>query len=112
MDARLPAHLEVSAMIRAVEAAGGFATVLKKGEKEAGTILVITCEKGRDSVLYERMPDMDLGRKWAEVKRQNPENPFDFNDYVERRGQQDADCWVVELDVANGQQFIVGMPTR
>jgi len=112
MDVRLPAHLEVSAMIRAVDAAGGFATVLKKGEREAGTILVILCEKGAGSVLYERMPDMDLGRKWTEVRRQDSQNPFDFNDYVDRRKIQDADCWVVELDVANGQQFVAGMADR
>lgn len=96
-------------MIRAVEASGGFATVLKKGEREAGSILVITCEKGRDSTLYERMPDLDEGRRWTEIRRQDPENPFDFNDYVEKRGRQDRDCWVVELDIANATQFIPGM---
>ena len=34
-DARIPAHLEVSGLIRSVQAAGGFATVLAKGEKTA-----------------------------------------------------------------------------
>ena len=38
LDARLPAHLEVSGLLRAVEGAGGFAMVLHKGEREAGTI--------------------------------------------------------------------------
>lgn len=110
MEARLPAHLEVGAMIRAVDAAGGFATIVKKGEKDAGTILVIACEKGRDSVLYERMPDLEGGRKWVVSKRQDPEKPFDFNAYVDKRGAQDSDCWIVELDVANAPQFIPGMP--
>lgn len=109
MDARLPTRLEVTAMIRAVEVAGGFATVLKKGESDSGSLLVVICERGGDSILYERMPDLSGGRKWAESRRSEPENPFDFNDYVERRGTQDPDCWVVELDVANAQQFIPGM---
>ena len=110
MDGRLPAHLEVTGMIRAVEAAGGFATILKKGEKDAGTILVVICEKGQNSTLYERMPDLDGGRKWTVSKAQDPEKPLDFSDYLDRRGRQDSDCWIVELDVANGQQFIPGMP--
>ncbi|MEN8858992.1 MAG: DUF1491 domain-containing protein, partial [Qipengyuania flava] len=33
MDARLPAHIEVSGLIRAVESEGGFGVVLQKGEK-------------------------------------------------------------------------------
>ena len=40
MDARLPAHIEVFGLIRAVESEGGFGVVLQKGEKDAGTILV------------------------------------------------------------------------
>ncbi len=105
-DDRLPAHLEVAAMIRAVEAAGGFATVVKRGERTAGTILVCTCEKGCDSVLYERMPTIDAGREWVETKRQYPEKPFEFNEYLQSRGRQDDDCWIVELDVANAKRFI------
>ncbi|MBN8501871.1 MAG: DUF1491 family protein [Sphingomonadales bacterium] len=40
MTTRIPAHLEVSGLIRSVEAAGGFATVLYRGERESGTILI------------------------------------------------------------------------
>ncbi|MDR7102162.1 DUF1491 family protein [Croceicoccus sp. BE223] len=105
-DDRLPAHLEVSALIRAVEAAGGFATVVKRGERTAGTILVCTCEKGRDSVLYERMPSVEKGREWVATRRQDPEKPLEFNDYLAKRGERDRDCWIVELDIANAQRFI------
>lgn len=105
-DDRLPAHLEVSALIRAVEAAGGFATVVKRGERTAGSILVCTCEKGRDSALYERMPSLEKGREWVSTRRQDAEKPFEFSDYLKARGEQDSDCWIVELDIANAQRFI------
>ena len=42
MDARLPAHLEVAGLIRMVEAEGGFASVIAKGERDAGTILILS----------------------------------------------------------------------
>ena len=106
MDERLPAHLEVSGLIRAVEAAGGFATVLAKGERDAGTLLIICCENDTNVRLYERMPQVDGTRKWVLSKVQDTENPLDFFEYWQRRRRQDSDLWVVELDIANGERFI------
>lgn len=106
MDARLPAHVEVSGLIRAVSAAGGFATVIAKGERDAGTLLVVCCENGAQAAAYERMPQPDGTRKWTVSRQQDPENPREFWDYCDRRRAQDADLWVVELDVPNGERFI------
>lgn len=106
MDDRLPAHLEVSGLIRTVQAAGGFATVLAKGERDAGTLLVICCHNGTGERAWERMPQRDGTRKWALAKVQDPENPHDFTDYCTRRREQDPDLWVVELDIADADRFI------
>lgn len=104
--ARLPAHLEVSGLIRSVEAAGGFATVLSKGERDAGTIVVAIVERGGNGRVYERMPSPDGTRAWTCSKRQDPDDPLAFGDYLARRGRQDPDLWVVELDIAGGERFI------
>lgn len=106
MDSRLPAHLEVSGLIRAVEAAGGFVAVVAKGERDAGTLLVVCSEKGGHSAAYERMPQPDGSRAWTLSRRQEPENPQEFWDYCERRKRQDPDLWIVELDVPKGERFI------
>ncbi len=106
MDERLPAHLEISGLIRAVDHAGGFATVLKKGERDAGTILIICCENGTNARLYERMPQLDGTRKWTLSKQQDTEKPMDFLEYCERRGKQDPDVWLLELDIADAERFI------
>ena len=106
MDVRLPAHLEVSALIRQVEDAGGFATVIRKGEREAGTILVVLTENGRNSRAYERMPQLDGTRAWHCGVNQDAENPTEFNEYLERRAGQDPDLWILELDIADGERFI------
>lgn len=105
-DARLPAHLEAGGLIRAVQAAGGFAAVLAKGERDAGTIMVICCQNGTNARLYERMPRPDGSRGWVLTKRQSTENKHDFSDYCDRRKQQDSDLWIVELDIANAERFI------
>jgi hypothetical protein len=109
MDVRLPAQLEVSALIRQVEAQGGFAAVIRKGEREAGTILVVLTQNGKKSRAYERMPQLDGTRAWHCAMRQTGENAEDFVNYLDRRARQDPDLWIIELDIACGERFI-GLP--
>jgi hypothetical protein len=111
MSERLPAHLEVSGMIRAVQAAGGFAAVLAKGERDAGTILVVCTHNGADTRAFERMPRADGTRGWAISKQQDEGDPSAFTEYWQRRSAQDPDLWVVELDIANAERFIVDAGT-
>ncbi len=106
MDDRIPAHLEVTGLIRAVEAAGGFGMVISKGERTAGTLMVICCNWATPARAYERMPQLDGSRKWALSREQNPENPKDFSEWCQRRGVQDEDLWIVELDIENAERFI------
>ncbi|MBS0482053.1 MAG: DUF1491 family protein [Proteobacteria bacterium] len=106
MEPRLPAHLEVSGLIRAVEAAGGFAMVLRKGEVDAGTILVVTRESGGKLCVFERMPTVDGPRKWQPILFQDIEKQYEFTEYLDRRADRDHDLWIIELDIANGERFI------
>jgi len=106
MDDRIPSHLEISGLIRAVGNAGGFATVLATGERDAGTILVVCCENGTHCRTYERMPQLDGTRKWTLTKSQDTENPSEFSEYLDRRKRQDGDLWIVELDIADAERFI------
>lgn len=106
MDGRLPAHLEVAGLIRAVQAAGGFAAVVAKGERDAGTLLVICCENGANATAFERMPQPDGTRAWTLSRKQDLENPKEFWDYCDRRRRQDDDLWIVELDIPDAERFI------
>jgi hypothetical protein len=106
MDARLPAHLEVAGLIRQTQAAGGFAAVVKRGDREAGSILVILAENGKNLRLFERMPDPRGHRVWSLSLIEDPENKAIFQDRLTLRASQDPDLWIVELDIANGERFI------
>jgi hypothetical protein len=96
----------VAGLIRTVQAAGGFATVLNKGERDAGTILVVLAEKGVNARLFERVPDAQGGRIWTATRAQDAENPFEFGEYLDRRCSSDPDLWIIELDIADGERFI------
>lgn len=106
MDERLPSHIEVSGLIRAVEAAGGFGMVLQKGEKDAGVILVLTTHSGKNTRLWERMPQLDGSRRFICTREQDSENRGEFDEYVAKRRASDPDCWVIELDVENAERFV------
>lgn len=106
MDERLPAHLEISGLIRAVQAEGGFGTVIAKGERDAGTILIICCENGSNCRIYERMPQLDGSRAWTLTKKQDTDNTAEISEYCDRRKRQDSDLWILELDIADGERFI------
>ncbi|MET0180016.1 MAG: DUF1491 family protein [Novosphingobium sp.] len=104
--ARLPAHLEVAGMVRGVQAAGGFAAVLHKGDRDAGTILVVALVNGGNSRLFERMPSLEGERPWTVTNVQTTDNTEEFDAYWRRRAAQDPDVWVIELDIANPERFI------
>lgn len=106
-EARLPARIEVAGLIRVTQAAGGFAAVLRKGEADGGTILVVIVDNQGLGVLHERMPQLDGSRKWARTKVQDIDNKMEFWDYLDRRGAQDPDVWIVELTIADGERLIL-----
>ncbi len=105
-EARLPAKLEVSGLVRRVQAEGGFATILAKGEADAGTIMVLTTVNGRNFRAWERMPQADGSRAWECVRRAEEGYGEDLANYLDRRKSQDSDLWIVELDIADGERFI------
>ena len=106
MTARLPAYLEVSGLLRQVAAAGGFAAVLHKGEREAGTIVVVCAENGAARRVFERMPSAYGDRDWVLSKSETVESAQLIDDYLTRRQAQDPDLWIIELDIPNGERFI------
>jgi hypothetical protein len=106
-SSRLPAALEVSGLVRATQAAGGFAMVLHKGEPDAGTILVVGVDRTGLGILYERLPDAAGTRRWAAVRTQQADSRRDFDDYLDRRVQQDRDLWIVELTIADVERSIL-----
>ena len=105
-DARLPAGLEVSGLIRQVQAAGGFAAVVAKGEPEAGTLVVVLTANGSPALAFERMPQADGSRGWALSRSESDGEPGDFAGWLERRRVQDRDLWIIELDIPQGERFI------
>lgn len=104
MTPRLASGLLVNALVRRMNAQGGSAMVLARGEAEAGAILIITLNRGQDPQCFERGigPDGQTA-----LVRSGPESPDESAvfDYWQRRRSRDPDLWVVELDGVDAQRF-------
>jgi hypothetical protein len=102
---RLNSQLLVSALLRRAELAGGFATILHKGDGMSGVIIVQLLERGRFQRLIERMTDLDGRQNMVRCGPENTDQVIEIEDYISRRKRSDPDLWLVELDVAEGERF-------
>lgn len=104
MDAlpRLASRFRIDALRRRITAAGGFATVLARGDDEAGAIAVVTRDAGVERVLAAVLgPD---GYQFAEMARDDAVAPW-----ITRARGRDPDLWVIELDIPQAERFVAEM---
>jgi len=102
---RLPAKLEVAALIRRTESEGGFASVLHRGDPDRGTISLLITQRGRAAALLERRMAADFTYRWSNVMQADALSSLPA-DWVETKSHIDPDCWLVELDIADAERFI------
>lgn len=100
----LPASTLVPALVRQVQGAGGFATVLRKGS-EWGAALVLVHRHGAEVAAYEKVPTLDGSPSW----RRAAEGTEAVDSFVDRQARFDPDLWVVELDIAALERFVPGI---
>jgi hypothetical protein len=109
MTARLTSRMTIDALFRRVQAAGGFATVLARGDDTAGAILLVCSERGMTRALLQRTVDLDGRYRWTPCGPQDVESQTDRDFYIARRRAQDPDLWLIELDVADAERFAAEM---
>jgi len=95
----------VSALIRRVQNAGGFATVMARGDDAAGAILVECTHRGERQLIIERSTDLDGRDGWRVSDAAPAADPAASDARLARRRQQDRDLWIIELDIAEAERF-------
>ncbi|UZW54582.1 DUF1491 family protein [Sphingobium sp. JS3065] len=102
---RLTSALLVNALVRRCAAAGGFATVLVKGDEISGVILIQALEKGRELGLFERVSNFAGGFSLTRCGPDPDKGTEAMAQYLARRRASDPDLWVLELDIADAERF-------
>ncbi len=102
---RLSSAMLVSALIRRVQAAGGFAAVLHRGDGTAGAILIDCVNRGQAELRIERTTDARGNDGWQIVDTAEVIANEAASSRLERRLKNDPDLWVIELDIAEAERF-------
>jgi hypothetical protein len=92
----------VAAIVRRAEAEGDFAAVMRKGDPDRGTILLLVASRGRHVACLERL----LGPRWETVGPAEGSDSRMVADFLAKRERFDTDFWAIELDVAAPERFI------
>ena len=103
---RLPTHVEVAGIMRRAASAGGFATVMRKGDPERGSLLIFVASRGRHVAALERVLDLDGSYCWNVTGPDESASSMEMADFLARRARFDEDLWAIELDIAEPERFI------
>ena len=103
---RLPALVEVSSLVRRVSAAGDFATIVKRGDPERGSVTLVVASRGRHVAVLERILGPDGSYSWRRAGPAESAGSAEVDEFLRKRARFDADSWAVELDIADPERFI------
>ena len=106
MTERLPAHVEAASFIRRVQAQGGFAAVLRKGDPDRGALTLIVRERGELRGFLERELGPDFTYSWSFKALDESAEGDSVADLVAGKERFDPDFWLIELDIAEPERFI------
>jgi len=103
---RIRTDIWLGALRRRVEAAGGFATVIAKGEPDSGAVLLLLRDSGGTLTALSRVNMGDGKVSWQPIFENREERDPAAQDALEKRRKFDPDLWIVELDVENPGRFV------
>ena len=106
MEPRLKTWIWVSALIRRAELGGAAAFVARKGEPDAGAVLVkVALLDGRARV-WSSAYGGDGERRWIKATGAEFVAEPDADAYIARARSRDSDLWVVEIEDRQGRDFL------
>ncbi len=96
-EARVKVGLWVSAALRMADISGRPGVVLRRGDADAGGVLVVL--RGRNGVaVLSQARTGDGEAAWLRVTGAEPVTDADAQTYVARQVGRDPDLWVVEFE--------------
>lgn len=89
-----------------MQADGGYATVMRKGDEERGSLLLMVSSRGRHIAGLERVLNLDGSYSWQRFGPPESASSAEIADFLARRARFDEDFWAIELDIAAPERFI------
>ncbi|MCY7339597.1 MAG: DUF1491 family protein [Sphingomonas bacterium] len=105
-DARLPAKLEASSLLRRAEVDGGFGMIIAKGDPDRGALILLIASRGEHVCCLERGLTADGDYAWQRAGPGSDATPAEVENWSDKRRKFDRDSWLIELDVPHPERFI------
>ena len=100
---RLKAKLWVQATVRSCFAQGYAATVVRKGDEDAGMVLIKQNLMGSGFRVLTKMRTAEGSLAWLRGTGAEPVEEQVADDYIARQIERDYDIWVVEIEERSGR---------
>ena len=95
---RLKTELRVQAWIRRCAADGLIATVVRKGDPEAGALFIKVHRFAAGCEVFSGVTAPDGQPAWLRATGAEPVNEREADEYIARQSQYDPDVWVLEIE--------------
>lgn len=104
-EPRLKSEIRVSAIVRRAQSEGVFAAVVRRGDPDAGAIVVKVYLGDRLARLFVQARDDSGNPLWREPFEKAAAEA-DVDSYLEKEKRFDPDLWIVEIEDREGRAFI------
>jgi hypothetical protein len=106
-DMELKTQIWASALVRRAEVAGAFAAIVRRGDDDAGAVLVKVATLDGRARLYAPARNGEGERVWLDLSA----GPLGVDeravdDHARKRAQTDPDVWIVEIEDRAGRHFL------
>ncbi|MGX6647898.1 DUF1491 family protein [Maricaulaceae bacterium MS644] len=102
----LKARFWIDALRWRAESAGASVYLARRGDPDAGAVLVKVLLAQRKARLFAPVRNFEGDRVWAQPLGADPVPEQDVDGYAQRRAERDPDLWVVEIDDTKGRHFL------
>lgn len=106
MEPRLKAEIQVKAFIRRCAAAGVPALVVRRGDENAGAVVIRVNRLDGSSVVYAQARRGDGAAIWIRGTGESPVSDDAAEAYLARALRVDPDLWIVEVEDREGRHFL------
>ena len=102
-EPRLKSKVSVMAAIRLSQSRGLFATIARKGDEDAGAVLVKQNLLGSGFRVLTQMRSIEGKLGWMAGTGEEPVEEAAADAYIARQIDRDFDIWVVEIEDREGR---------
>lgn len=107
-EPRLKTEIRVSAHIRRAQGAGAFATIVRRGDPDAGAVAVKVFIAKGEARLFIQSRDLDGAPVWREPFEEDAGADIEtkIDAWLAKEAGIDPDLWIVEIEDREGRAFL------